>query len=199
MNTICLMALAVGMSTACLAAADATSAMPAKPAQTDLVFREPFTLKLRVDKDHFYEEHYDRRIPYVAANDVYLFCGESFGLKLGITNGEVATVTYQKEKTGADVEVELKQEDGKDGEPMTMLLLKSNVEKTLFIDALMTVPERKGIYKTSILPLQAGLMGFESWPHPIVQLVLRNLRFKQTTPNQSPEVIRPKTGENPQR
>ncbi len=199
MNGIYLIAWALSVSTACLAAGATTNHEPTTPTETNLVFRQPFTLKIRVDKGQYYEERYERKIPYVAANDVYLFCGESFGLKLGITDGEVVSVTYQKEKTGADVEVEFKQEDGKDGEPMTMLVLKSNVKRALFIDALMTVPERKGIFKTSILPLQPGRMGFESWPHPIVQLVLRNLRFTQTTPNQSPEVIRPKTGETPRR
>ena len=99
-------------------------------------------------------------------------------------------MTYQKDKAGADVEVEFKQEVDKDGTPMMMLVLKSNIKKVLYIDALMTVPEREGIYKTSILPLQPGLMGFESWPHPIVQLVLRNLRFKETPPNNTSEGIR---------
>ena len=75
-----------------------------------LSFREPFTLKLRVDKEHYYEENFDRKIPFVAHNKVYLFAGESFGLKLGIANGEFSTVTYQKEKKGADIEAKFKQE-----------------------------------------------------------------------------------------
>ena len=187
-------ALVCGLGTVCLAAGVATNSTMAKGSETNLVFREPFTLTLRVDKEHVYEERYDRKIPFVADNDVYLFSGESFGLKLGIANGEVATVTYQKDKAGADVEVEFKQEVGKDSDPMMMLVLKSNIKQVLYIDALMTVPERKGIAKTSILPLQPGLMGFESWPHPIVQLVLRNLRFKEKPPNHTSGIRRPASG-----
>ena len=55
-------------------------------------FREPFTLKLHVDKENYYEERFDRKIPFVADNAVYLFAGESFGLKLNVTNGEIATL-----------------------------------------------------------------------------------------------------------
>ena len=53
------------------------------------MFRDPFTLKLRVDKDHFYEEHYDKRIPYVAESDVYLFSGENFGVNLNIKGDDI--------------------------------------------------------------------------------------------------------------
>lgn len=190
MKLISGVALVFGLGTVCLAAGATTNSTAARGSETNLVFREPFTLTLRVDKEHVYEERYDRKIPFVADNDVYLFSGESFGLELGVTNGEIATVTYLKEKAGADVEVEFKQEIGKDQDPMMMLVLKSNIKQVLYIDALMTVPERKGIYKTSILPLQPGLMGFESWPHPIVQLVLRNLRFKESPPNNTSEGIR---------
>lgn len=184
------MALLLGFSVVCSAAGDTPESASANASQTNLVFREPFTLKIHVDKEHFYEERYERKIPFVAENVVYLFSGESFGLKLGVTNGEISTVTYQKEKAGADIEVEFKQEVKKDGDAMMMLVLKSNIKEVLYLDALMTVPGKKGIHKTSILPLQPGLMGFESWPHPIVQLVLRNLRLQEKTPNNTSEGIR---------
>ena len=81
--------------------------------------------------------------------------------------------------------LEFKQEAEKGGDAMMMLVLKSNIKQILYMDALMTVPGKKGIHKTSILPLQPGLMGFESWPHPIVQLVLRNLRLTEKIPDKT--------------
>ena len=189
MKMICCIALLLGFSIVCLAGGT-TSSAPANASQTNLVFREPFTLKLHVDKEHIYEEHFERKIPFVANNDVYLFSGESFGLKLGVTNGEISTVTYKNDKAGADIEIEFKQDVQKDGDAMMMLVLKSNIKKVLYLDALMTVPGKKGIARTSILPLQPGLMGFESWPDPIVQLVLINLRLKEKTPNVTSEGIR---------
>jgi hypothetical protein len=190
MKMICSMALLLGFSAVCLAAGGTTASSPANASQTNLVFREPFTLKLHVDKEHIYEEYFERKIPFVANNVVYLFAGESFGLKLGVTNGEISTVTYKKDKAGADIEIEFKQDVQKDGDAMMMLDLKSNIKQVLYLDGLMTVPGKKGFARTSILPLQPELMGFESWPDPIVQLVLRNLRFKEKSPNNTPENIR---------
>jgi hypothetical protein len=164
-----------------------------------LSFREPFTLKLHVDEEHYYEEKFNRKIPFVARNNVYLFSGESFGLRLSIANGEIGAVTYQKEKTGADIEVKFEQVVHDKGNAMMMLKLKSNIKQVLYLDALMTVPGEKRIYKTSILPLQAGLGLYETWPHPIVQLVLTNLRFKKETPNKSAESTRRPADQAPDR
>jgi hypothetical protein len=152
----------------------------AKPSEPP-VFRDPFTLRLHVDKDHYYEEHYDRKIPYVADNDIYLFSGEHFGVTL---NGkEVATVSYQPDMKKADVWFTFREEKLKDGRPMMVLTIQNKLKQELYMDALMTRPDAKGIFKTSIVPIPAGLTDYESWPHPIVQLVLRNLRFidKQTS------------------
>lgn len=178
-----ILAAVLGLSAWCLAANEPAESAPAQGNATNPTFREPFTLRIRADKDNVYEERFERKIPFVADNDVYLFCGESFGLSLGVASGEVASVAYQPNKEQADIELELTQEIGPNGEPLTMLVLKSNVPQTLYLDALMTLPERKEIFHTTILPLQPGMSGYESWPHPIVQLVLRNLRFKETLPN----------------
>jgi hypothetical protein len=64
-----------------------------------------------------------------------------------------------------------------------MLIIQNRSKHKLLLDALMTVPGRKDIQKTSIIPIEAGLSDYEEWPHPIVQLVLRNPRFsdKQDT------------------
>ncbi|MGC2628034.1 MAG: hypothetical protein WA269_14485, partial [Candidatus Udaeobacter sp.] len=72
--------------------------------------------------------------------------------------------------------------DLQDGKGM-MLIIQNKSKHTLLLDALMTVPGRKDVQKTSIVPIEAGLSDYEAWPHPIVQLVLRNPRFpdKETT------------------
>ena len=162
-------------------------ALPHEQVPTDVnpqatVFRDPFTLKLQVDKGHFYEERFDK-IPYVAGKDVYLFVGEDFGVKMTTINDEISQVTYEREPAKADVAFKFTQEVS-DGRPtMMMLVIQNRLKRRLFLDALMTVPNKKGIYKTSIVPIEKGLSNVESWPHPIVQLVLRNFRFSQQAPN----------------
>jgi hypothetical protein len=146
------------------------------------VYREPFTLKLHVDKEHYYEERYDKKIPYVAENDIYLFSGEKFGVNLTTQGDEIVAVSYQPNLKKADVELEFTQKSEKGLEGMMLLVIKNKLKRRLYLDALMTRPGKTGIYKTSILPVEAGLSNFESWPHPIVQLVLRNLRFSPKPP-----------------
>jgi hypothetical protein len=146
------------------------------------VFREPFTLRLRVDKDHFYEERYERKIPYVFKNDVYLFVGEKFGINIGFKNNQVEAITYSVDLKKADVTLEFREDKLDKNHWGTKLTIENRTKKRLIIDGLMTVPERKGIYKTSILPVEAKLSNFESWPHPIVQLVLTNIRTTKNIP-----------------
>ena len=141
------------------------------------VLREPFTVKLHVDKEHYYEEHYDKRIPYVAENDVYLFSGEKFGINLKVNSDNVVDVTYQPDGKKADVWFIFTQEKELAGGAGMMLTIQNKLERELRMDALMTVPGKKEIYKTSIVPIEAGLSDFESWPHPIIQLVLKNFRL----------------------
>jgi hypothetical protein len=145
------------------------------------LFRGPFTLRLHIDKEHYYEEHFDK-IPYVEKNDVYLFAGESFGINLATSGDEVSRVTYQPDTSKADVELIFQQDKMKDDKAMMRLIIHNKLKRTLFLDALMTVPGSKEIHKTTIPPVPAGLSDYESWPHPIVQLVLRNFRFSKNAP-----------------
>jgi hypothetical protein len=70
-----------------------------EPAAT---FLEPFTLKLRVDKEHYYEQKFDK-VPYVADAEVYLFLDDHFGVNLADSKAEFLTVTYQADSGKADV------------------------------------------------------------------------------------------------
>jgi hypothetical protein len=152
----------------------------AQRAQDEPVFRDPFSLKLPVDKTHYYEERFDRKIPYVFEKAVYLFHGESFGIKVSTSGDQVTSIYYEKDLSKADVTFEFKQMERKRNSVLTLLVIENKLPRRLYLDALMTVPNRKGVFKTSILPVEAKLQNYESWPHPIVQLVLRNFRFSDS-------------------
>ncbi|HSJ00925.1 MAG: hypothetical protein ACAI34_07130 [Verrucomicrobium sp.] len=145
-------------------------------ADPEAVFRKPFTLKLYVDKEHFYEEKFGE-IPYVHSGNVYLFKDDELGLRLEMKGEVISKVKYEPDLTKADVTLKFSQKVSAEGTAMMLLHLHNNTKQTLNFDALMTTPGRKGIAKTSILPLLPGLSGFESWPHPIVQLVLQDIRI----------------------
>lgn len=64
----------------------------ARVKEPEPTFREPFTLKLRVDEDHYCEQHFDK-VPYVAEDDVYVFLGDHFGVNLTDNKSQFLTVT----------------------------------------------------------------------------------------------------------
>jgi hypothetical protein len=148
-----------------------------KPAQ-DTVFREPFTLNLHIDKENFYEQKFSK-IPYVHNGNVYLFKGDEFGLTLDIKEDSIRAVKYQPDVKKADVTLKFTQNIQPDKTAFMMLVIHNGTEQTLNMDALMTVPGKKGVFKSNILPIQPGLSDYESWPHPIVQLMLRNIRIQK--------------------
>ena len=147
-------------------------------------FREPFTLKLHVDKEHYFEQEFPKT-PYVYQDEVYLFKGDAFGIDLQITIGVIRGILYQSDTNKAAVSFRFTQDVKDDGEPMMLLVIENRTKHKLFVDALMTVPAKERPQKTSILPVEPGLSSYESWPHPIVQLVLRNIRLTEK-PNTNP-------------
>jgi len=170
------LALAILLSTA-----PAFVQQQAAPPPEQLVFRPPFDLKLKIDKEHYYQEHF-AEIPFVAAGDVYLFAGESFGINVTVVDDKITGVTYQPDSAKCDVSFRFSQEKLDKNEMIMMLTTRNGLKHRLLFDALMTVPGKKGVFKTSILPIEPGLSNYESWPDPIVQLVLRNFRFVEKTP-----------------
>ena len=57
------------------------------------------------------------------------------------------------------------------------LTIDNKMKRGVSMEALMSIPGKKDVFKTSILPVKAGKSGLESWPHPISQLVLGNLQL----------------------
>jgi hypothetical protein len=144
----------------------------------DVVFREPFTLRLHVDEEHYYEAEIDS-VPYVHGEVIYLFAGDTFGVDLGLRNGAITELSYVAASEKADLGFEFRQIIREDGSQGMLLKITNNTKERISMHALMIVPEREDILETSILSLEPGLFGFEFWPHPIVQLALHELR---TTP-----------------
>lgn len=142
----------------------------------DVVFRKPFTLHVRVDKEHYYEEK-KGKIPYVYHGDVYLFLGDKFGLKIDVADGAVRAVRYERDLSKADLTLEFSVADPVNGKYTSMLKMQNRTKYTFLMDGGMTVPDRKDILETSITPVRAGLLHYEVWPHPILQLALSHIRI----------------------
>ena len=160
------------------AAKSATSTAKPRSSATKpkAVMREPFTLHLKIDKDNFSDIHFDRQ-PYVSDNEVYLFSGDKFGVNLVLKDGRVGEIRYQPDVKRADVVFGFEQPKELQNGLSMALTIDNKMKRGVSMEALMSIPGKKDVFKTSILPVKAGKSGLESWPHPISQLVLGNLQL----------------------
>jgi hypothetical protein len=142
------------------------------------VLRQPFTVRLKLDKEHYDEFHYDKQ-PYVSENEVYLFLGDKFGVNVTVRNDRIVDVKYQPDAAKADVWFGFEQPPELPGGLGMTLAIENNMKRGLSMDGLMSVPNKKEVIKTSIQSVPAGKKGLETWPHPISQLVLGNLQLTQ--------------------
>lgn len=148
-------------------------------AVSDKNSREPFTLKLLIDKERQYEQEINAT-PYVHKDIVYLFSGEIVGISLSEREDGHPAISYCHDIEKADVLFRFSQKwDKKDETLMMLLAINSRTEKELFMDGLLVVPNKEKVFETTILPLKPGTTNYESWPHPIIQLAIRNLRFQE--------------------
>lgn len=153
-----------------------TQADPSAPA-----LRQPFTLRLKLDRDHYYEQKFTRPVPYVRDDSAFLFAGESFGLKLGMAGGKISSVAYVRQPAGADVELDFRQFVAGDGLGIMMLTIKNNLKQTLYVDGAITTPGDKNVYSTAINPIKPGQRSVESWAQPIIELRLHNFSLRPQT------------------
>ncbi|MDF1738432.1 MAG: DUF2314 domain-containing protein [Verrucomicrobiales bacterium] len=148
-------------------------------AATDKNTRDPFTLTLLIDKERQYEQEIDST-PYVHKDIVYLFSGEVVGISLSEREDGHPAVSYCHDIEKADVLFRFSQKwDKKDETLMMLLAIDSRIEKELFMDGLLVVPGKEKVFETTILPLKPKTTNYESWPHPVIQLAIRNLRFEE--------------------
>ena len=60
-----------------------------------------------------------------------------------------------------------------------LLTIENRTEHWLTYEAGIGVPNRGGFYKTSVVPIGPHLINFESLPHSIDRLALKNFSFTE--------------------
>jgi len=96
--------------------------------------------------------------------------GDKFGVSLaGAADGTALSITEEHNLKKADLVLSFRQ-----GKGMMLFTIENRTEHWLTYEAGIRVPKRDGLYKTSVMPLGPRLSNFESWPHPIDHLALKN-------------------------
>lgn len=138
--------------------------------------RDAFTIRLKVDKDHYQEFHYEKQ-PYVSENEVYLFSGDKFGVNLIVKEDRVTEIRYQPDATKADIVFGFEQPKELQGGLGMALTIDNKMKLAVGMEVMGSVPGKKDPFKDKIVPVAPGKSDLEWWPHPIAQLVLGNLRL----------------------
>jgi hypothetical protein len=151
-----------------MAQTTATAGSEAKPS------RDAFTVKFDFAGKKV-EQKFDAT-PYVDGKTIYTFPGEEFGIDVKQDGNEISEIRYEPDLKKANVKFRLEVQN-LGSRAMMMLTTTNGLDKSLVMEGWMLLPGRGEPVKTSLLPVMPGLMGIESWPHPIVKLELRNLRL----------------------
>ena len=162
----------VALAAICIAA----SAHAQAPARQSSTLRPPLDLKLHIDKKPDYVEHFDRT-RYVAGDQVFVFPGERFGINVTLKDDKITAITYEPEGAKSDIEFHLTQETITPQLTIMVLVTRNGLKRTLLFDAKMTIPKEKAPFDTNITAIEPGQSSYESWPNPIIQLILSNFRL----------------------
>ena len=116
-------------------------------------------------------------MPPEKPNTVLIHPGEELYVKFEESGTALKLVSVSKEKNDqAQLIMKMDPFDKKEG--MLMLKVQSKFKKTMIYKAEMRLLSKNRRQETSVVPLLAGLMSFESWPHPIEELALYGFELK---------------------
>ncbi len=138
--------------------------VPCRPAQT---------LKLKISETEVAEFDIPEG-PYVMDGRINVLPGEEINVEFddgadGPTNPRYVekvtapekTVTFKLFLRGAE----------------TILTVKNSFTKTILYDCLIRRYKSQRLQKTTIVPVESGLINFEHWPYPITQVVISNVGY----------------------
>jgi hypothetical protein len=143
--------------------------------------RKAFTIEIAADETHQYSAEIPESPFFVKEKILQIYCGESLYIECEIDKDSISSMkvvekNLHPEKT---IMIEFTQNSEDRKNITTMLKVKNPFNKKFNYDAYMFTPTSKNWTSTSIIPILPNLMNFETWPHPIVTLILENWRFEE--------------------
>jgi hypothetical protein len=141
--------------------------------------RPPTKLALPMDEDHAYVVDFPAT-PWVAGPGlISLLPGESITIT-GTLDGEgrlvdlvVVDATPEPQPNTLVLEF-APPELGR-----MMLKVSNNFDARLIYELAMYVPMEDGLFETSAVPVEPGIISFEVWSHPIIQLAISGFHFER--------------------
>lgn len=149
--------------------------------QNEVREREPFTLKLLVDSEQFYQMNVEKSKYFVKGNILQIYPSEKINVQVEIKNDtifamKVVEKIVEPKKT---VQIEFVQ-NVKDNKSEGMMLKVTNpFDRKLNYNAMMYIVGHDKWISTSIIPILPNLVNYETWNNVIISLVLEKWRFEK--------------------
>ena len=137
--------------------------------------RERTTVRVRLDPKHYTEVSF-KRMPWTDGDAIYLVTGESFSIQFKATRDAIGAAEYRPGSTPGPDSLELglsQQENG-----FTTLSIKNGFGRRIAYKCVMLLPGDNRMQSTRVLPIEPGLTNFESWQHPVAQLILYDVHYQ---------------------
>ena len=135
--------------------------------------RPAATVRLKVNNKEYFEMEFPKG-PYVADGFINVLAGEEILVEFDDTDGVLSNPRYVKTAAKSERTVLFRLEQTDEG---TVLQVKNPFTKNIIYDCLIQHYSEQRLRKTSIVPVQAGLVSFEMWPYPVAQVVVSNVRY----------------------
>jgi hypothetical protein len=131
------------------------------------------TVRLKLNDKEYFEMEFPKG-PYVADGFINVLAGEEVLVEFDDTEGILSNPRYVKTADKPERTISFRLEQTDQG---TILRVKNPFTKSIIYDCLIQHYREQRLRKTSIIPVQAGLVSFEMWPYPVAQVVVSNVRY----------------------
>ena len=141
--------------------------------------RAAIILRLRVSDKEYAEFDFPKG-PYVADGFINLLNGEELNVEFEDQGGKLINPRYVKEVIHAERTINMKLGQLETG---TVFTIKNPFSQPIIYDCAIQHFQHQKFTRTSVVQVPAKLVSFESWPYPITQLVISNVRYQSARTN----------------
>ena len=186
MNRIFLLVLILPFSLLNAAAQESKELLDADSVRKDLedlcrttLCRKPTLIRLTLPEGELFEMTPALPTPILAGHLVTVYPGETVMIEAKEEDGNLVELTAVSKISHPNRTLVFKfSQEPTIGDGTGMLLVVYNPFSGILKYRLgMMVPSSEDIYSTSVCPIHAGKSSYESWPHPIFQVVATDFRF----------------------
>jgi hypothetical protein len=143
-------------------------------AQNDRPEREAFKLQLAVNNEQYYGMDVQKGSFFVKEKILQIYPGEKLNIECEIKGDEIITMKVVKDVIAKNrtITLSFEQQTLNNGSKQMLLVVNNPFDKQLKYQAMMYTPAGQQWTPTSIIPILPKINSYESWPHPIITLVL---------------------------